>query len=403
MGLIFISHSSQDVEIAEFFVDSLKALGVNEDEIFFSAKTHIGVGVGNRFTEVINQKLHESNLVFLLLTKNYYASYNCQQEEGVAWYTMKEKKIYPIRIGVSFDDMKGFIDKTVIASEPHTTNLRNIPYVLKELGFIDEVPEDMGQFDAFVKRCSECPVESIPNTMGQNAQGSPKMVFTDEDMILLNYFVENKFPMLIHERKTSNKKRTLEEYSTDYPDFDCELQVKYFIKRSWIMMDIDDDFYLESDIFDMINSDVALKSRIREVAAAYRRGKETLESLILGGGLPDTVLMMLIYIWRNNITELGDRWMAEDTVKEIIYWENANKLDHLLSDNYYNALGYMKDNKWAYVKERTSYGNPRLYGISEDIIAQINSIGPDSVECLNNVVIRHSNRKAPKTRLDTKC
>ena len=385
MGLIFISHSSQDVEIAEFFVDSLKALGVDEDDIFFSAKTHMGVGVGNRFTEVINQKLHESTLVFLLLTNNYYASYNCQQEEGVAWYTMKEKKIYPIRIGVSFDDMKGFIDRTVIASEPHTASLRNIPYVLKELGFIDEIPEDIGQFDAFVKRCSECPGESIPDTMGQNAQDSPKMVFTDEDMILLNYFLENRLPLLIHERKTSNKKRTLEEYASDYPDFDCELQVKYFVKRSWIMMNMDNDFYLASNIFDMINSDVALKSRIHDVASRYRREKETLDSLILGGGLPDTVLMMLIYIWRNNVTELGDRWMAEDTINEIKYWENANKLDHILSDNYLSVLGYMKDKKWAYVKERTSYGNPRLYGISEDVISQLKSLSSGSVEHLKDV------------------
>ncbi len=389
MGIIFISHSSQDVEIAEFFVDSLKALGVDEDDIFFSAKTHMGVGIGNRFTEVINQKLHDSDVIFLLLTKNYYASYNCQQEEGVAWYTMKEKKIYPIRIGVSFDDMKGFIDKTVIASEPSVNNLRNIPYVLKEKGFIEEIPEDRSQFDLFVKRCSECLVESIPDTMGQNAQGLPKMVFTDEDMILLNYFIENKLPLLIHERKTSNKKRTLEEYSSDYPDFDCELQVKYFVKRSWIMMNIDDDFYLASDIFDMINSDAALRLRIREVAARYKREKETLGSLILDGNLPDTVLMMLIYIWRNNITELGDRWMAEDTVKEIIYWENANRLDHILSDNYLDVLGYMKDNKWAYVKERTSYGNPRLYGVSEDIIVQLNGLPENVIVSLKKVCTQH--------------
>ena len=132
MGLIFISHSSNDLEIAEQFVDSLKALGVKDEDIFFSAKTHLGVGVGNRFPEVINEKFHQSTLVFLLLTKNYYASYNCQQEEGAAWYTMKEKRIYPIRIGVSLDEMKGFIDKTVIASLPETNNLRDIPYVLEE-------------------------------------------------------------------------------------------------------------------------------------------------------------------------------------------------------------------------------------------------------------------------------
>ena len=71
MGIIFISHSSQDVEIAEFFVDSLKALGVDEDDIFFSAKTHMGVGIGNRFTEVINQKPHDSRGIFTLRDRHY--------------------------------------------------------------------------------------------------------------------------------------------------------------------------------------------------------------------------------------------------------------------------------------------------------------------------------------------
>lgn len=390
MGIIFISHSSQDVEIAEFFVDSLKALGVDEDDIFFSAKTHMGVGIGNRFTEVINQKLHDSDVIFLLLTKNYYASYNCQQEEGVAWYTMKEKKIYPIRIGVSFDDMKGFIDKTVIASEPSVNNLRNIPYVLKEKGFIEEIPEDRSQFDLFVKRCSEVLVESIPNAMVQTASGAPSMHFTDEDMILLNYFLENNLPLLIHERKTSSKKRTIEEYASYYPDFDSELRIKYFVKRSWIMMNIDSDYYLDSGIFDMINSDAALRSKIRDVSAGYRREKETLDSLIMGGGLSDTILMMLIYIRRNSVTELGDRWMSENTINGIRYWENVNKLDHTLSDNYNDALEFMKDKKWAYVKERTSYGNPRLYGVSEDVVAQINELSDNSIDRLKQIELCHS-------------
>ncbi len=132
MGLIFVSHSSKDAEVAEEFVDSLIELGVDEKDIFFSLKMHMGVGVGRRFTEVIRQKLEDSDIIFLLLSKNYYSSYMCQQEEGVAWYCMNKKRIYPILIGIGYDDMMGFLDKTVIASLPQENILRDIPYMLKD-------------------------------------------------------------------------------------------------------------------------------------------------------------------------------------------------------------------------------------------------------------------------------
>lgn len=368
MALIFISHSSNDLEIAEQFVDSLKALGVKDEDIFFSAKTHLGVGVGNRFPEVINNKFHQSTLVFLLLTKNYYSSYNCQQEEGAAWYTMKEKRIYPIRIGVSLDEMRGFIDKTVIASLPEANNLRDIPYVLKECGFINIIPEDKDQFDGFVKKCSEISIENVSETMGETISNNLHSQYTDEDYILLNYFRINKLPMVIWARDQKTKKLTIEEYSADYDGFDSDLRVDYFIKRGWITENYDGDESLDLHIFDEIISDKTFNDKIRIISERYKVKKESLEDIILNGNLSDSVKMMLIFIRDSKTEELGDRWMSEQTIDRIVEWENVACLDSVLSAHYYEVLDYMKENNWVYVKERTSYGNPRLFGINEKII-----------------------------------
>ena len=162
---IFISHSSEDEELTEEFVDALIELGVSKDAIFFSAKTHMGVGVGKRFTEVILQHLHDSRLIFLLLTPNYYRSYNCQHEEGAAWYCMNEKTVYPIRIGIEYDDMKGFLDSTVIAIDPDQNKMHNIPHVLKSMNFIDDVPEEKTHFDKFIEKAIMVPTEHIPEKM----------------------------------------------------------------------------------------------------------------------------------------------------------------------------------------------------------------------------------------------
>lgn len=386
MGIIFISHASQDEEIAEFFVDSLRLLGVDEKDIFFSARTHMGVGIGNRFPEVVSQKLHESSIIIMLLTKNYYASYHCQQEEGVAWYTMKEKRIIPIRIGISPEDMKGFIDKTVIATKPHEDDLRNIPYILKELGFIEVIPKDKTQFETFVKRCSDYNYDNIPDYISDIVPDKPKIQFTEDDMILLNYFLENKLRLLVKHHNNVNKKLSLEEYAANYPDFDPELSVKCFVNSHWIEINDDKDYFLNEKIFDMINTDAELKSKIQQVANERKKKKTPLESLILKKKLPEEVLMMLNYVRHNKVTELGDRWMAATTIDSVKSWENANHLHHTLSENYFTALKYMIDNRWVYVKEITSYGNPRLYGINKDVLTQLNDLTGESKTYLDDVL-----------------
>lgn len=199
---IFISHSSEDEELAEEFVDSLIELGVSRDAIFFSAKTHMGVGVGKRFTEVILQHLHDSRLIFLLLTPNYFRSYNCQQEEGAAWYCMNEKTVYPIRIGIKYDDMKGFLDSTIIAMDPDRDKMHNIPHVLKSMNFIDDVPEEKTHFDKFIEKAKMIPAEHIPEKMA-----SP--MIPHNSSIDNNGDTDAKHP----------SQQTLESITDDVPDY----------------------------------------------------------------------------------------------------------------------------------------------------------------------------------------
>ena len=386
--LIFISHSSKDVDLAEQFVDSLISLGVSESNIFFSAKTHMGVGIGNRFTEVINQKLHESMVVFLLLTPNYYRSYNCQQEEGVAWYCMSEKTIYPIKIGISYDDMKGFIDKTVIAAYPEERLLRNVPYILKEKGFIDVVPDERDQFNDFIKKCD---VMGLPNVVSDDIEMNenyPKHSFTDDDCLLLYYFYVNSLPTLYYKNRPGQKTKSISEYASEYDNLDYQARIDYFVDRGFIVEN-DDKKRLSNELFDELVSGGNLTKQCVECSSRHKKSLDTIEKSILSGKLLDYQQLILIYLWKTNIDDLGSRWLQDVTVDKIIAWENEHDLDHTLSDNYEIALGYLISNNYVFIKETTSYGNPRLYGVNDNTKEQLDKLSDSAQEYLSNTACKH--------------
>ena len=117
---IFISHSNLDEQVGEKLVDALIAMGIPQDIIFFSSKYHTGVGLGHDFSQVVKSALKKCEVVIFLLTKNFYNSEYCLNEMGAVWYD--NKKFIPVILGgLTFNDMKGFIDSHYIALRPETT------------------------------------------------------------------------------------------------------------------------------------------------------------------------------------------------------------------------------------------------------------------------------------------
>lgn len=108
---IFISHSSQDIEVVEELIDILESIGVNPSQIFCSSFAGYGIPLGTNFLESIKSEITKNVLVLFVLSENFYSSPVCLCEMGATWVLSKEH--IPIIIPpFTFDNVEGVIPLT---------------------------------------------------------------------------------------------------------------------------------------------------------------------------------------------------------------------------------------------------------------------------------------------------
>ena len=106
---IFISHSSNDVEIVESFVDMIliEGLGIEKRQIFCTSIQDIGIKSGEDFRHKIKKELEKCEFVIQIISEEYRSSEVCLNEMGAAW--VLEKKVIPFILPpVTFNNV-GFI------------------------------------------------------------------------------------------------------------------------------------------------------------------------------------------------------------------------------------------------------------------------------------------------------
>lgn len=108
---IFISHSSNDIDIVEKIIDTLEAIGVPSEQIFCSSFEGYGVKLGADFLDTIKTELNSDVLVLFVLSSNFYASVVSLCEMGATW--VKTNDHIPVLIPpFDYSDIKGVIPTT---------------------------------------------------------------------------------------------------------------------------------------------------------------------------------------------------------------------------------------------------------------------------------------------------
>ena len=109
---IFISHSSEDKEIVEEFVDLLETIGLDSNQIFCSSLSGYGIPLGENFIEKLKTELSASDsMVIFMLSENFYRSPVCMCEMGATWIQSKEH--IPVLIPpLKFEDLDGTLKIT---------------------------------------------------------------------------------------------------------------------------------------------------------------------------------------------------------------------------------------------------------------------------------------------------
>lgn len=127
---IFISHSSENKEIAEQLCAFITRLGVSESGIFCSSIIGQGVNNGEKLNEAIAKSIHRSKVIVYVISRDFLSSSYCMEELGIGWYLSQHKKascFYLIFPDIDLSDLKGFvnskIDKFSFLDEAHSGDL----------------------------------------------------------------------------------------------------------------------------------------------------------------------------------------------------------------------------------------------------------------------------------------
>lgn len=113
---IFISHSSENREIAEHLCALLSNLGVNDDRVFCSSRIGQGVANGEKLNNAIAKAISKSSLILYLISRDFLDSSYCMEELGVGWYLDIRGKatcFFLILPDIELSELKGFINSKI--------------------------------------------------------------------------------------------------------------------------------------------------------------------------------------------------------------------------------------------------------------------------------------------------
>lgn len=113
---VFISHSSQNKEIAEQLCAFLTRFGISEERIFCSSIIGQGVGNGEKLNDAISKAINKSKLFIYLLSNDFLNSSYCMEELGIGWYLAHLKRatcFYLVLPDIDLSELKGFINSKI--------------------------------------------------------------------------------------------------------------------------------------------------------------------------------------------------------------------------------------------------------------------------------------------------
>lgn len=109
--MVFISHSSKDVNLVNHLNSLLTSLGIKSEDIFCSSLEGQGVKNGLRISDEIQKNMKKSSLIIYVITQNFLKSTYCTNELGAGWILNDEKQLFILKAeDVKNEELIGFIN-----------------------------------------------------------------------------------------------------------------------------------------------------------------------------------------------------------------------------------------------------------------------------------------------------
>lgn len=182
---VFISHSSEDQDLVNRFVDSILLLGMNIDAslIAYTSREDMGVAPGENIPKYIRDNIACADIVLLMISDNYKTSAVCLNEMGAAW-ALNRTIVQILLPNTSFDKLGWLcsLDKSVKINDSNAIDglcevFENKLDVRVKLSSWNRYKED------FVKSCQA----QTPAEMTLVAVLSDHLQPQDDELGLLDY------------------------------------------------------------------------------------------------------------------------------------------------------------------------------------------------------------------------
>lgn len=157
---IFISHSSEDKQLIDEFVDKILRLscGFNTSDIIYTSRQSTGVSLGDGIPQFIKENIRTSSLIFFMISPNYRQSEVCLNEMGAAW-ALDKKTISILLPSVSFNSLGWLtsLDKAIKINDKEGLDKLVSMISRKEL----DIADWNRQKESFILKCKEFNVPQI--------------------------------------------------------------------------------------------------------------------------------------------------------------------------------------------------------------------------------------------------
>lgn len=391
MAGIFISHKSEECKVADMLKDYLVSVGVPGEKIFVSSLP--GNDVKHVISKEVKEKLQTSVVNIAILSAQYYTSAYCLNEAGVIWL---REDVPAIVIGmpeITHENMLGFL---------------NNDYKLRRLNNSG----DISHIYDTVRNVIKCaPVSMVAATeassklidrynaylVTQNASATSKTVsinvnldefMTDEEKIVLYY--------VLSKRVCSFTKTEIEAWLKEMEILDVNLNNAFALIAGLEKSSYDsatEKITLDIEFFrKMIAKQMEFTKLLQPVLKKHQQlSSDRFTEMWNNGIFKDTDKLLLAYILKNRVVDLGTGWMEKIQIEAIQRWEREVDILGDLSCSYGAAVSLLFENDLVYISEWTKYNQPRKYSLCPSL-RKLFFVGKCPYECdLDAVVEKFKN------------
>jgi hypothetical protein len=361
-SLVFISHRSTDMKIADMILDFLVGTGIPRDQIFCSSLP--GNDVREKISTEVKMNIRQSAVNISILSNEYYLSAYCLNEAGVLWFHDTTPLIPIAMPEITPKNMYGFLNEEYklrrLDCENDISYLYDTVREALSIGIykygivVSETAKLKKRYADYIDQ------RQIPSMSG--VREIPMEISTSDEGVVLHYIISKKIRTI--------KKREISEWLTRQELFNVNVDNAFDLLSSLGAGKCENDTLgLDINVFrKYITMCEEIIPKLEEYLEQHRKfSRDTFKALWENNVMNDPLKLFIAYIIDENNVTFGSRWMADSQTENIKQWESKNVLDNTLSQNYASCLNFFIENHFVYESSWTSYGNPREYTLHRSI------------------------------------